>query len=264
MEDLTCRAVSRPPSVRVVSRTTPRGASPGLERRGSWRARVGICSPEYSHGSRFRAAPMVPVGKVVATLPQRPRSPHGPPLRSIQDRRPDAAGTEMRPDRRADEVDRHVRAHRAPAARATTSSRNASTSGLIVWRIASRSIGRSEMSSIRRSRALDRVRTLSTVSTTPSLTRMIGLTDSSVPMAACAPLIRPPFLQVLERLEGDVDAHVARARLEDLGDLRGRPPLGGELDRHPGEDALGHRRAERVDDVDLAVGQHVAGRSGRS
>ena len=48
------------------------------------------------------------------------------------------------------------------------------------------------------------------------------------------------------------------ARLEDLGDLGGRPPVGGHLDRHPGEDALGHRGALRVDDVDLAVGQHVA------
>jgi hypothetical protein len=76
-----------------------------------------------------------------------------------------------------------------------TSALNSAMSGAIVWRIARRSIGRSQMSSISRSRAFVRVRTRSTVSTTPSLTRMIGLTDSSVPRAACAPLIRPPFLR---------------------------------------------------------------------
>ena len=46
-----------------------------------------------------------------------------------------------------------------------------------------------------RSRAFDRVRTFSAVSTSPCLTRMIGFTESSVPMAACVPLIRPPFLR---------------------------------------------------------------------
>ena len=56
-------------------------------------------------------------------------------------------------------------------------------------------MGRSVMSSTIRSRALPRVRTRSTVSTTPSSTLMIGLTESSVPMAAWAPLIRPPFLR---------------------------------------------------------------------
>ena len=66
---------------------------------------------------------------------------------------------------------------------------------MVVWRIASRSIGCSVISSISRSRALDRVRTRSAVVTTPCLTLMIGLTDRSVPMAAWAPLIRPPFLR---------------------------------------------------------------------
>ena len=65
------------------------------------------------------------------------------------------------------------------------------------------------------------------------------------------------LLEVLEGLERDVHPHVRRPRLEGLGDLRGRPAVGGQLDAHPGQDPLGHRRAERVDDVDLAVGQHV-------
>ena len=88
---------------------------------------------------------------------------------------------------------------------------------------------------------------------------MIGLTDSSVPIAAWVPLIRPPFFRYSSVSSVEVDAHVVGPRLERLGDLGGGPALGGELDGHPGEDPLGHRRALRVDDVDLAIGQHVAG-----
>jgi hypothetical protein len=62
-----------------------------------------------------------------------------------------------------------------------------------VWRIAIRSIGRAQISSMQRSRDFERVRGLSAVSTLPASTAMIGLTDRSVPIAAWAPLIRPPF-----------------------------------------------------------------------
>ncbi len=36
----------------------------------------------------------------------------------------------------------------------------------------------------------------------------------------------------------------------------------GELEAHPREDADRHRRTERIDDVDLAVRQHVSGDAG--
>ena len=67
-------------------------------------------------------------------------------------------------------------------------------SGLTVWSTASVRPGRS-VNSIARARAFVRVRTRSTVSTAPSLIEMIGLTPSSEPIAACGPLIRPPFLR---------------------------------------------------------------------
>ncbi len=76
-----------------------------------------------------------------------------------------------------------------------TSSLNSAMSGAIVWRIARRSIGRAQISSMQRSRDFARVRGLSAVSTTPSSTAMIGRTDSSVPIVAWAPLIRPPFFR---------------------------------------------------------------------
>ncbi len=151
---------------------------------------------------------------------RQPRDPGG--LRSIQDRGADAARPEVRPDGRPDEVDRDVGGVEPARRRARTSSRNASTSGVTVCRIASRSIGRWQISSMTRSRAFDRVRTRSAVSTTPCFTAMIGLTERSVPMAAWAPLIRPALLEVLEGLEGDVHAHVRCPRLERLGDVRGR------------------------------------------
>ena len=56
---------------------------------------------------------MVPVGNPIATsrnLRERPAErPRTRRPRPIQDRRADAAGAEMRPHRRADQVDRHVR-----------------------------------------------------------------------------------------------------------------------------------------------------------
>ncbi len=39
VEDLSCRTVSGPSSIRVVSRTTPRGAPPGPDDRDGWLAR---------------------------------------------------------------------------------------------------------------------------------------------------------------------------------------------------------------------------------
>ena len=68
--------------------------------------------------------------------------------------------------------------------------------------------------------------------------------------------------QVVERLERHVHDHVRRTRLEDLGDLRRRASLDRELDRHERQDPFGHRRAERIDHVDLTIGQHVAGNLG--
>ena len=120
-------------------------------------------------------------------------------------------------------------------------------------------MGRSQISSMTRSRAFDRVRTRSAVSTTPCFTAMIGLTESSVPMAAWAPLIRPPFLRYSSvsratymRMSG------ARASSTSAMSAADRPSAASS-DRHPREDPLGHRGAERVHDVDLAVGQHVPG-----
>ena len=86
MEFLTCRAVDRPPSLRVVSRTTPRGAPPGPVGPDPVAARGSICWPEYSRRSAIRASSMVPVGKVIATLPQRtapaaPARPGSAPVR---------------------------------------------------------------------------------------------------------------------------------------------------------------------------------------
>ncbi len=77
--------------------------------------------------------------------------------------------------------------------RVSRSLRNASMSGVSECRIDSRSIGFSEISSSSRSRTFERVRTRSTVVTSPCLSMITGLTDSSVPIAACVPLIRPPF-----------------------------------------------------------------------
>ena len=140
-----------------------------------------------------------------------------------------------------------------------TSALNSSTSGAIVWRIASRSIGRAQISSMQRSRDFARVRGLSAVSTTPSSTAMIGLTESSVPIAAWAPLIRPPFLRYSsvssETYIRRSDARSLRTRAISSADT---PELR-HLEAHVGEDPLGHRRALRVDDVDLAVRQHARG-----
>ncbi len=148
---------------------------------------------------------------------------------------------------------------RPPGRAARTSSRNASTSGLIVWRIDE---------PLDRALADELDQPLARLGPGPDLVdgldhavldRMIGLTESSVPIAAWAPLIRPPFLRYSRVSRATYIAHVRRARLEDLGDLGGRPALGGQLHAHPGQDPLAHRGAQRVDDVDLAVGQHVAG-----
>ena len=78
-------------------------------------------------------------------------------------------------------------------------------------------------------------------------------------MAAWAPLIRPPFPEVFEGFEGDVHPHVRGAGLKHVGDLGRRATLGRQLHAHHGQDPLGHRGAERIDDVDLAIGQQVAG-----
>ena len=107
-----------------------------------------MCDAEYSRRSGSGACPMVPVGKVVATVPQPGRLARPPLARSIQDRGADAARPDVRPDRRADQLDRHrVRVEvgdagqqlargtpRCPASR--------------VCRIDSRSIGRSMISSM--------------------------------------------------------------------------------------------------------------------
>ena len=146
-----------------------------------------------------------------------------------------------------------------------TSSRNASTSG--ADRVQDRQpLDRPLHRSARctRSRAFARVRTLSAVSTTPSSTAMIGLTDSSVPIAAWAPLIRPPFLRY-SSVSSATYMRMSGARPSRIAAISAAgPPLGGQLDAHQGEDPLGHRRALRIDDVDLAIRQHVPRRSGRS
>ncbi len=82
-----------------------------------------------------------------------------------------------------------------PGTRAVTSAWNDSASAGGVDRIASASSGHWVSSSVTRSRALPRVRTRSAVATTPSTRVMIGLIASRPPIAAWAPLIRPPFFR---------------------------------------------------------------------
>jgi hypothetical protein len=85
------------------------------------------------------------------------------------------------------------------------------------------------------------------------------LDREEVPIAACAPLIRPPLLEVLERLERDVHPHVRCRGLERLGDLAAGRSASAISTAMLGQDPLRPSTPERVDDVDLAVGQHVAG-----
>ena len=180
----------------VVSRTTPRGVSPAATGPGAGRrcdARL-MCGPEYSRRSappgrphRYRSARLSqPCRNLVRRSGRRSGS-------GEQDRRADAARAEVRPDRRADELDRHCsgRGRRSRRTRRGTPRRPADTCG---GSTAARSAARSGQLDDPLAR-LARVRTRSTVSTTPCLTSMIGLTDRSVPMAAWAPLIRPPFLR---------------------------------------------------------------------
>ena len=87
-------------------------------------------------------------------------------------------------------------------------------------------------SSSRRARALPRVRGRSAVSTTPSSMVMIGLTESTPPIAACAGLIRPPRFRYSSVSSTTKRRHVRLATLELGDDLlrrlslrsRGRPP----------------------------------------
>ena len=177
---------------------------------------------------------MVPGGKVLATLSQRSwcravaREGVEWPL---CDASADAAvqalrtGDTGRPRRRsrvpgaARPTPRRARPRpipgRGPGRREMTSARKSSTSGVIVCRI-DEPLDRvaRRISSMTRSRAFERVRTRSAVSTTPCSTRMIGLTESSVPMAACAPLMRPPFLRYSSVSRATYHDHVRRPRLE--------------------------------------------------
>ena len=103
-----------------------------------------------------------------------------------------------------------------------------------------------------RSRARLRVRGWSAVSTMPASMVMMGLTESRLPIAARAGLIRPPRLQVLKRFEREVQAQVALAPLE-LGRRSRRPtPPACQLRRQQGQQAGAHARRFAVDDADAA------------
>ena len=77
----------------------------------------------------------------------------------VQDGSAHAARTQVRTDGRAYQLDGHRGRVQVRDLRRASGPGTPLDIGLIVWRIESRSIGRSRMSSIRRSRAFDRVRT---------------------------------------------------------------------------------------------------------
>ena len=203
--DLTCaggRSDRR--SVWVVSRTTPRGAPRRVRRRTALDvgdARLDLMHPSIAlsrspvsrhlpngTGRQCRSQPCRNRAAEPASAPRALRRGTGPPRRRSPGR--DAA----RPRRRRARSTRSTGSR--SGRRARTSSRNASTSGLTVCRIASRSIGRSHDQLDAAARAPSSGSAPGRPSRpTPSLTAMIGLTDSSVPIAAWAPLIRPPFLR---------------------------------------------------------------------
>ena len=63
-------------------------------------------------------------------------------------------------------------------------------------------------------------------------------------------------LEVLERVEAEVDLQIGTATFEGGRDLARRRTAVRHLDTDLGEHALAHRRRRRVDDVDLAVLEH--------
>ena len=80
-------------------------------------------------------------------------------------------------------------------------------------------------SSSSRARALPRVRGLSAVSTTPSSMVMIGLTDSTLPIAARAGLIRPPRFRYSSVSSTTYSLTSSRRRSSSADDLGGRLSL---------------------------------------
>ena len=114
--------------------------------------------------------------------------------------------------------------------------------------------------STRKARALVRVRCLPCCSTTPSATSMIGLIDSAVASSALALPMRPPFLQVVERVERAEHARavdeLAGVPLDGVEVVAGGGPLGaGQGDRAEPE-----RDGAAVDDADVEpVGGDGAG-----
>ena len=97
------------------------------------------------------------------------------------------------------------------------------------------------------------------VSTRPSRTVMIGFIDNRPPIAAWAALIRPPFLRYSSVSTATYRSMSAEPFLERRGDLAAETPAAAS--RAPSWASIpdAHRRRARVDDVDLALREHVAG-----
>ena len=246
-------------SVWVVSRTTPRGASQrSLDGcAGPIDARL-MCGAEYSREVRPRRLPdgtgRQGCRNLVATL-ERPASRQrrrdtGRPRRRSPGR---GAARRTRPTSSIETSVRVEVAAAAPASRRGTPRRP----GESVCRIDIRSIGRSQISSISRSRALrpgpDAVGGLDHA--------VLDLDDrldrQQRPDGRLGAADPAALLEVLERLEGQVDDDVRRARSGSRRSPRPAGPSAAISTPIRAQDPLGHRRAVRVDDVDLAVGQHV-------
>ena len=240
----TCSVVmERRTSVSGGRRAPPRrcGSSPGRPH-GAHRSgpdgvarrtvRDSFPSASIARVGRIVARSMVPVGKLVATLPQPSRVPATPaasrrrrarPDRGPPRRRSPARGA-ARPTRRRGWIETSA-GSRPPGARARTSSRNASTSG--GHRVEDRRAARSaaaQMSSMTRSRAFaagpDAIGRLDHA----VLDRDDRLDREQRPDGRLGAADPAALLEVLERLEGHVHAHVAAPA--SRGSRRSRPRTG--------------------------------------